>query len=114
MRVHPPRSALALLLAASFLSCNEAVTPPKLQPPAPPRVRADASGAMPYIVISQVYGGGGNSGATYRNDFIELHNTTDVPLSVDGWSVQYASSAGTSWTPTSLTGTIPAGGYYLV
>src|SRR5215213_2411048 len=26
------------------------------------------------IVISQVYGGGGNSGATYQNDFVELFN----------------------------------------
>ena len=26
------------------------------------------------IVISQVYGGGGNSGATFKNDFIELYN----------------------------------------
>ncbi len=26
------------------------------------------------VVISQVYGGGGNSGATYKNDFIELFN----------------------------------------
>ncbi len=24
------------------------------------------------LVISQVYGGGGNTGATYRNDFIEI------------------------------------------
>ena len=26
------------------------------------------------VVISQVYGGGGNTGAAYKNDFIELHN----------------------------------------
>ncbi len=26
------------------------------------------------VVISQVYGGGGNSGATLKNDFIELFN----------------------------------------
>ena len=30
--------------------------------------------ASPDIVISQVYGGGGNAGATYTNDFIELYN----------------------------------------
>jgi hypothetical protein len=28
----------------------------------------------PNIVISQIYCGGGNSGATYTNDFIELFN----------------------------------------
>ncbi|WP_207895922.1 lamin tail domain-containing protein [Hymenobacter gummosus] len=66
------------------------------------------------VVISQVYGGGGNSGSVYRNDFIELHNTTGSAISVSGWSVQYSSSSGTSWQSTPLTGTIPAYGYYLV
>jgi hypothetical protein len=27
------------------------------------------------VVISQVYGGGGNTGATYTHDFIELFNS---------------------------------------
>jgi len=66
------------------------------------------------IVISQVYGGGGNSGATYKNDFIELHNRGTTAISVDGWSVQYASSSGTSWSATKLSGTIGPGQYYLV
>ncbi|GAA4456657.1 hypothetical protein GCM10023189_26210 [Nibrella saemangeumensis] len=66
------------------------------------------------VVISQVYGGGGNSGATYKNDFIELYNRTNAPISLAGWSVQYTSSAGTTWQVTPLTGTIPAGGYYLI
>jgi predicted extracellular nuclease len=66
------------------------------------------------VVISQVYGGGGNSGAQYKNDFIELHNVSSSPISVTGWSVQYASASGTSWATTNLTGTIPAGGYFLV
>ena len=49
----------------------------------------------PNIVISQVYGGGGNSGATFKNDFIELYNRGSVPASLNGWSVQYASATGT-------------------
>ncbi len=76
---------------------------------------APASAASPDIVVSQVYGGGGNTGATYKNDFIELYNRGSGPVSVDGWSVQYASSAGTTWTNrTALSGTIPAGRHYLV
>jgi DNA/RNA endonuclease YhcR with UshA esterase domain len=67
-----------------------------------------------HVVISQVYGAGGNSGATFNKDFIELYNPTNEALSLDGWSVQYASSAGTGWTPTPLSGTIPANGYYLI
>src|SRR5690349_2178200 len=66
------------------------------------------------VRISQVYGGGGNSGATYNNDFIELFNPGAAPVSVAGWSVQYASSTGTSWQRTDLTGTIAAHGYYLI
>src|SRR5712691_2824388 len=66
------------------------------------------------IVLSQVYGGGGNSGATFKNDFIELFNRGAAAVSVTGWSVQYASSAGTSWQVTNLSGTIQPGHYYLV
>ncbi|HEY7631202.1 MAG TPA: lamin tail domain-containing protein [Thermoleophilaceae bacterium] len=67
------------------------------------------------LVINEVYGGGGNSGAKYTNDFIELKNRSSSAVSVDGWSVQYHSS-GTSgaWQTTPLSGSIPAGGIYLV
>ena len=67
------------------------------------------------VVISQVYGGGGNAGATLRNDFIELFNRGTAAVSLDGWSVQYNSAAGTgSWQVTLLAGSIAPGGYYLV
>lgn len=64
--------------------------------------------------ISQAYGGGGNSGATYTHDFIELFNSTNAAVNLQGWSVQYASSTGTSWQVTELTGSIPANSYYLI
>jgi len=66
------------------------------------------------IVISQIYGGGGNTGATYNRDFVELHNRGGVTIGLTGWSIQYASGTGTTWTVVNLTGSIPAGGYYLV
>jgi hypothetical protein len=70
------------------------------------------------VKISQVYGGGGNSGSTYTNDFIELFNQGPNPVSLNGWSVQATSASGTSWTgngqPTLLTGTILPGHYYLI
>ena len=75
---------------------------------------APASAASPDVAISQVYGGGGNSGATYTNDFIELRNTSSAAVDLTGWSVQYASAAGTSYQLTALAGSIPAGGFYLV
>jgi predicted extracellular nuclease len=66
------------------------------------------------LVISQVYGGGGNSGAPLRNDYIELFNRSGADVVVNGWSVQYAATTGTSWQKTDVTGTVPAGGYLLV
>ena len=66
------------------------------------------------VVISAVYGGGGNSGAVFKNDYIELANLTDNPVDVSGWSVQYASAAGAVFQMTSLTGSIPAHGRYLI
>jgi len=66
------------------------------------------------IVISQVYGGGGNSGAVLKNDFIELFNLGAAAVNVNGWSVQYASTAGSSWQKTDLAGWIKPGRYYLV
>ncbi len=67
------------------------------------------------VVISQVYGGGGNTGATFTNDFIELFNRGTVAQDLTGWSVQYASSTGTTWAVTNLTNvTLAPGKYYLI
>jgi DNA/RNA endonuclease G (NUC1) len=66
------------------------------------------------VVISQVYGGGGNSGARLTNDFIELHNIGSGDASLEGWSVQYASASGTSWQVTQLHGSLAPGQFYLV
>lgn len=66
------------------------------------------------VVISQVYGGGGNSGATYTNDFVEIFNRGTQDVSLAGWSVQYASATGSSWQVTGLTGTLRAGQHYLI
>jgi hypothetical protein len=77
-------------------------------------VSSAASGATSSLAISQVYAGGGNSGAAYANDYVELVNRSSSPVSVSGWTVQYASAASTSWSVTTLSGTIRAGGYYLV
>ncbi|MCI0663334.1 MAG: lamin tail domain-containing protein, partial [Acidobacteria bacterium] len=66
------------------------------------------------VVISQIYGGGGNSGAVLTNDFIEIFNRGATPVDLTGWSVQYASSAGTTWMVTPISGTLAPGQYYLV
>src|SRR4051794_22203594 len=68
----------------------------------------------PTVVISQIYGGGGNIDAVYRNDFIELFNRGNSRVDITGWSVKYASASGISWDRPTLSGVIQAGQYYLV
>jgi Lamin Tail Domain len=85
-------SALALLLAAAS---------------------ASGSGAGS-VVVAEVFAAGGNSGAAYANDYVELFNRGASAVAVDGWTVQYASASSTTWQSTALSGSIPAGGRYLV
>ncbi|BCW81491.1 ExeM/NucH family extracellular endonuclease [Arthrobacter sp. NicSoilC5] len=74
-----------------------------------------AAGTSP-VVINEAYLSGGSSGAAYKNKFVELYNTSDAPVSLEGWSVQYRSGTGAA-APSgvaALSGSIPAKGYYLV
>jgi uncharacterized protein len=73
-----------------------------------------ATQARAQVVISQVYGGGSSVGATYVSDYVELFNRGTSSASVVGWSVQYSSATGSAWQVTNLSGSIPAGGYFLV
>ena len=67
------------------------------------------------LVVNEVYGGGGNSGATYTNDFVEIANRDSSPVDVSGWSVQYHAATGTgAWQVTPLSGSIAPGQLYLV
>jgi hypothetical protein len=71
--------------------------------------------ASPNLVIAEVYGGGGNTGAPYGDDYVELVNRGSSPVSLAGSSVQYASATGTTWHVTPLTGVALAPGqHYLV
>src|SRR3954452_24124463 len=81
---------------------------------------AGANPAGTGLVISQVYGGGGNANATYTHDYIEIFNPTAFSVPVDNWSVQYTSAPGTgnfggaTNLITPLTGSIGPGQYLLV
>jgi uncharacterized protein (TIGR03437 family) len=67
------------------------------------------------LVITQIFGGGGNAGAPFRNDFIEIFNAGNTPVNLAGWSVQYASATASTWSSTALTNVILAPGQrYLV
>ncbi|WP_042283993.1 endonuclease/exonuclease/phosphatase family protein [Nocardiopsis alba] len=76
-----------------------------------------AAAAADTPLISEVYGGGGNSGALLRHDFVELGNPTDAAVDVSGWSVQYLPARpgpSTRVQVTPLEGEIPAGEHYLI
>ena len=80
---------------------------------------AHANTSGPGLVINEAYGGGGNSGALYKNDFVELRNTTDHLVSLGGLSVQYRSATGTGAPSGSNVAALPsvdlpAGGTFLV
>jgi hypothetical protein len=66
------------------------------------------------VVVSQLFAAGGNSGAAYTSDYVELFNRGTSAVSLTGWTLQYSSASSTSWSSTALTGSIPAGGHYLV
>jgi hypothetical protein len=80
-----------------------------------PLAAAPASGSgAGSIVVGELYASGGNSGAAYANDYVELFNRGAATVAIDGWTLQYASAASATWQQTALSGSIPAGGRYLV
>jgi uncharacterized protein YjdB len=69
------------------------------------------------VVISQIYGGGGNSGSVYTHDFVELFNRGQEPVNIGGYSLQYASSTGSGWGSPLVVlpdSTLQPGQYFLV
>jgi uncharacterized protein len=96
-------SSLRLLVCVVLFLTSVLVSPPRA-------VKASTSG----IVISQIYGGGGNAGSTFKNDFIEIFNADGATVNLSGWSVQYASAAGTTWQVTALNGSLAPGQYFLI
>src|SRR5215217_5991482 len=69
-----------------------------------------------HLVISQVYGAGGNTGANYNYDYVELYNPTANPVSLAGWSLQYAGATSRNWSSNlaALSGTVEPGKFFLI
>ena len=74
----------------------------------------NARSASPDVVVSQVFAGGGNAGAPFTHDFVELFNRGSSAIDVGGWTLQYASAGGTTWQATALSGSVGPGRRYLV
>ena len=73
---------------------------------------AHAAGST--LVIDEVYGGGGNSGATYTHDFVELFNGTDAEIDLEAYRVEYYSASGNLGNTCRLSGSIAAGERFLI
>jgi hypothetical protein len=68
------------------------------------------------VVISQVYGGGGNDTSGYNGDFAEIFNRSNHPVNLTGWSFQSArvSDQGFDSRIVLLSGTMNPGEYRLI
>lgn len=85
MTLQPPAGrSRAVFVAALALSLSATLLP----------FARPAGAVSATLVISQVYGGGGNAGATYTNDYIEVFNRSDALIDTTGMSVQYGSTTG--------------------
>ncbi|HVG41004.1 MAG TPA: lamin tail domain-containing protein, partial [Chitinophagaceae bacterium] len=68
-------------------------------------------------VISQVFAGGGNAGAPFTNDYVEIFNNTGSELTLTNYSIQYATGASVSGNfavLATINTTLLPGQYYLV
>lgn len=99
-----PKSLSIHIADAEGRASDTSISLTVTQPPPP----------LDHIVISQIYGGGGNSNATFSNDFVELFNPTTATVDITGWSIQYSSATGISWQSQPLGGVMNPSEYYLV
>src|SRR5687768_15018941 len=111
MHQSPWKLALGTALSAGLIAPLAA-----LPAAADPVAEVSAAAGTSPVVINEAYLSGGSEGAAYKKKFVELYNSSDTPVSLEGWSVQYRSASGSA-APTgvaALTGSIPAKGHYLI
>ncbi|HEY0882121.1 MAG TPA: lamin tail domain-containing protein, partial [Archangium sp.] len=72
---------------------------------------ATFSSCAPQVIISQVFT---QNSSTWSQDYIELHNRGATAANLTGWSIQYQSAAGSTWSVSALNTILQPGGYYLV
>src|SRR3954471_22863778 len=101
------RIAFTVVVGIALVSCGDLVTSPRMRvKPTPATFTSVPLTTTAKVVISQVYGGGGNAGATIKNDFIELYNGGQDTVDLTGASVQYAATTGSTWQITLLAGKV--------
>ncbi|OLT50957.1 hypothetical protein BJF88_02340 [Cellulosimicrobium sp. CUA-896] len=105
-------SALSAALALPLSATAATAAAPTTAGPGSVAAAVDGSG----VVINEAYLNGGSANAPFTTKFVELYNPTAADVALDGWSVQYRSATGTGASngTVALSGTIEAGGFYLV
>ena len=70
------------------------------------------------LEITEIYGAGGNTGATGMSDYVELYNPAVTAVNLSTYSLQYASATGafglTASVFTILSGTVQPQSYFLI
>ena len=113
---------MTLMCVISFTAC------PDVNPKIPGGNDANkiAEGLRGKLLILQAYGTGTGGGAGISHTFVELYNNSDKGINLDGFNLWYANGTSLtapddppadkddSWNLINLSGTIPAGGSYLI
>jgi len=82
-RSNRPRKAARVTAVTVLLLCLLALAP------APPPAGAQTLNGAD-IVISQIYTRGGEPGAVYQNDYVELFNRGSQPVNIGNWALHIA------------------------
>jgi len=98
------------LAVAGALASGCSGQPDDLEDPEVPPV-SQAIYVNPSVVITQIYGGGGLVGAPFNADYIVINNWSDHTVSLEGWSIQYASARGTGLFGSSSSMIAPISGW---
>ncbi|MFN7019793.1 MAG: lamin tail domain-containing protein [Phycisphaerales bacterium] len=67
------------------------------------------------VVISQIYPGGGTTGAVYTHDYVELFNRGTTAVTMTNWSIQFGAQSTQTFPQRAVfSGTILPGQYFLI
>lgn len=114
------KRTISILLSVLFLflcGCESIVEPgqgtadaPEATPKSVFPDNSESSG----LVFSKVFGSGNKPDSVTASSFIEIYNSAENDICLDGLSIYYRTSGSREYYSHALTGTVRAGGHYLV
>ncbi len=109
--------AFIVKIAESGIPPTPLPTPTPTPSPIPTPVPSPLPPVAGDLVISQIYGGGGTAGATYRNSYVEIFNRKALPVATNAYAVALGlgtSAIDRSYSRTSSQGIVIQPGQYLL